>query len=75
MGLLEDLLRRLIGLSGVYAQVVNHGIVKTQHRQVELRKDHVFVVPAISEDGIIVGITREVETGRSIARDGFCAWD
>ena len=36
----------------------------------KLSEDHVFVVPAISEDGgIIAGITREVETDRSIARD------
>jgi len=69
LGHLEDLRNRLIGKNGILAQVVDHGIVKTQHRQVELSKGHAFVVPAITEDGIIVGITREIETARFIARD------
>ena len=69
MGLFEDLLSRLVGVSGIGAQVVDHGIVKAQYRQVELRKDHMFVVPAISKDSGIVGITREVETDRALARD------
>jgi hypothetical protein len=45
-------------MRGIRAQVVDHRVMKTQHCQVELSKDHVFVVPAISEDGVIVGITR-----------------
>ncbi len=51
LGQLEDLLSRLIGKSGVLAQVVDHRVMKTQECRVELSKDHVFVVPAISEDG------------------------
>ncbi len=51
LGQLEDLLGGLTGVRRVSPKVVDHRVMKTQHRQVELRKDHVFVVPAIAQDG------------------------
>ena len=74
LGQLEDLLLRLSGKSGVLTQVVDNRVMKMQECRVKLSKDHVFVIPAISENGGIVGVTREVETGGAIARDGLCYW-
>ena len=75
LGQLEDLLLRLSGKSGVLTQVVDNRVMKTQECRVKLSKDHVFIVPAISENGGIVWVTREIEPGRAIARNGLCAWN
>ena len=69
LGQFEDLVSRLTRISSVFAQMVDDRVMKTKECCVELSKDHVFVVPAISEDGGIVAITREIETDRSVARD------
>ena len=72
---LEDLLLQLSSKSGILTQVVDNRVMKTQECRVKLSKEHMFIVPAISEDSGIVGVTREVETGRAITRDGLCPWN
>ena len=63
LGQLEDLVVRLIGKSGVLAQVVDDRVMKTQECRAEVSKDHVFVVLAISEEGGIVGVARGGQNG------------
>jgi hypothetical protein len=47
----------LIGIRRVGPEVVDHGVVKAQHRDVELADYDIFVVPAVAQNGVIVGIT------------------
>jgi hypothetical protein len=48
LGHLEDPLNGLIGIRRVGPEVIDHGVVKAQHRDVELADDDIFVVPAVA---------------------------
>src|SRR5262245_2761166 len=70
LGHREDEFSRLIGMRGIRAQVVDHCIVKKEHRHMKLRDDRVLVVSSIPQKSReCVGIPREIESDGSIARE------
>jgi hypothetical protein len=56
----EDLVGRKVADSWFSAQMIDDRIVKPQHSQVQLTDDDVFIVPAVANDGVVIGITGKI---------------
>ncbi len=69
--LLEDSVCGFVGIGGVRAQPIDHGVVKLQHGQMKLTDEHVFVVAAVCDDGVVICIARQIESCGSFAGDAF----
>ena len=69
LGRLEDLLSRFFPVGLGFPEVIRDRIMKPQHRKVKLCDDDVFVVPAVSNDGVVVGVTRKIKPNGFLARD------
>src|SRR5687768_7604788 len=67
----EDLVGRKVADSWFSAQMIDDRIVKPQHSLVQLTDDDVFIVPAVANDGVVIGITGKIGPHRALSGYGF----
>ncbi len=67
--LYENLLGRTMSRRRIGSQPIDRRVMKLLHRLVKLVDDDIFIAATVSDDGIILRISGNIETDRIIPRD------